>query len=591
MAGKDDVGEIDRVLRFLIKLLEPERRFFWMAAIYGVGVSLLTLAVPVSVQLLINTVANTTLVGPLVVLSLTLFSLLLFSGLLTALREHLLEIFGRRFHARMTAEIATRAIFAQDPFFADHARNDVFNRYFDIDTVQKALPKLLIGGFTVLLQAVSGFVLVSFYHPFFLAFNLLIISAASAIWLFWGRAGMRTAITLSHAKYDTARWLESIGASNGFYKSEHHVAYALDRSDAFSGRYVEASRGHFRRTFAQSLGFLLLYALASSALLALGGWLVIQNQLTLGQLVAAELVLSAIFVGLAGLGYYLNSFYDLFAGIEEISQFWDIGQEELDGGMTPPAQAGEVDFVQASTEARGRAALLDFSIPAGAKVLAAAADPALQSVVLRLVKRHMQPHSGFISFGGVDLGAIDGPWLRGHVVVLQRPTIVDCTIRDYLQLSAPDAPPTEYLRMLELVGLAEPIARLPEGLDTELTTTGWPLTMPEAILLKLAGAILGRPRVLVLSEIYDLVPEERLRLILSYVPQDITLIYFSNREGACGMKQFLWVDYLEQALFDRFEDFEHARRGAGQRRLPSGSRLLPPAASSGDTDSEPGSTP
>jgi putative ABC transport system ATP-binding protein len=541
-------------------------------------VSLLTLAVPVSVQLLINTVANTSLAGPLVVLSLTLFGLLLFSGLLTALREHLLEIFGRRFHARMTAEIATRAIFAQDPFFADNARNDVFNRYFDIDTVQKSVPTLLIGGFTVLLQAVSGFVLVSFYHPFFLAFNLIIISIGLTIWLVWGRAAMRSAIVRSHAKYNTARWLESIGASNGFYKSDRHVAYALDRSDAFTRAYVECSRVHFRRTFAQSLGFLLLYAAASSALLALGGWLVIQNQLTLGQLVAAELVLSAIFVGMASLGGYLRTFYDLFAGIEELSQFWDIGQEELDGGMTPPLQPGEIEFVQAGAVARGRPLTLDFSVPAGARVLAAAADPALQGVVLRLLKRHMQPSSGFVSLGGVDLGAIDGPFLRREIVVLQRPTIVDCTIRDYLQLSAPDAPPAEFLRVLEIVGLAEPIARLPEGLDTELTSTGWPLTMPEAILLKLAGAVLGRPRVLVLSEIYDLIPEARLELILSYCHRDSTVIYFSNRESGCGMKSFLWIDYDQQAMFDRFEDFAEARRGgAAQRQLPAGARLLPSA--------------
>mgnify|MGYP002654653969 CR=1 FL=1 len=74
-----------------------------------------------------------------------------------------------------------------------------------------------------------------------------------------------------------------------------------------------------------------MYAAASAALLGLGGWLVIENQLTLGQLVAAELVLSAAFLGVAQLGSYLGYFYDLFAAVEEISQFYDVEQEQPKG--------------------------------------------------------------------------------------------------------------------------------------------------------------------------------------------------------------------------------------------------------------------
>lgn len=561
MASARDDAEIRKVIRFLGVILGPERPFYTLAVIYGIGVSVLTLAVPVSVQMLINTVANTSLTGPLVVLSLSLLALLLISALLTALRQHLLEIFGRRFYARMVAEIATRTIFAQNPFFQDDKRADLFNRYFDITTVQKALPTLLISGFTLILQAASGFILVSFYHPFFLAFNLVIIGVAYALWIIWGRSAMGTGIQLSHAKYATAHWLESLGASNGFYKSDRHVAYALERSEERTANYIECSKQHFRRTFAQSVAFLLLYAVASSALLALGGWLVIQNQLTLGQLVAAELVLSAIFIGIAQFGYYLIVFYDLFAGVEELSHFYDVRQEGLDGGLFPPARASQLEFLQARCETRGRAVELHFELPDGVKVMAAAADGGLQALFTRLIKRHAEPASGLISFGGIDLAAIDGPWLRREVVVLQRPTIVDCRIRDYLQLSAPEASPAEYLLMLEHVGLSEVVSRLPEGLDTEVTATGWPLSVSEAILLKLAGAILGRPRCLILGEIYDLIPEERMAAVLAALPAETMVIYFSNRATPLGLNRFLWLDYHVQKLFDRFEDFDRARNG------------------------------
>ena len=156
-------------------ILKPERSFYYMAMIYGVGISLLSLATPISVQMLINTVANTGLTTPLFVLAGTLFVLLLVSGLLNALRIHLMEIFGRRFYARMVSEIALRTIYAQNPFFTDDGRSPLFNRYFDIIIVQKRLPLLLVGGFTLMLQAAVGFILVSLYHPLFLIFNIVVI--------------------------------------------------------------------------------------------------------------------------------------------------------------------------------------------------------------------------------------------------------------------------------------------------------------------------------------------------------------------------------------------------------------------------------
>ena len=105
----------------------------------------------------------------------------------------------------------------------------------------------------------------------------------------------------SHAKHETARWLESVGTSNGFYKHGGRLSAAMARSDAMTAAYLRAHRRHFRHTFAQTIGFLVVYAVASAALLAMGGWLILQGQLSLGQLVAAELVLSGAFYGISQL--------------------------------------------------------------------------------------------------------------------------------------------------------------------------------------------------------------------------------------------------------------------------------------------------
>ena len=86
-----ETSESTQFFRRFFEILRPERSFYWLAIVYGVGISLLSLATPISVQMLVNTVANTALTAPLVMLSLTLFGLLIIFGLLYALRIHLMR--------------------------------------------------------------------------------------------------------------------------------------------------------------------------------------------------------------------------------------------------------------------------------------------------------------------------------------------------------------------------------------------------------------------------------------------------------------------------------------------------------------------
>ncbi len=543
--------------RIFFRILAPERGFYWMATIYGAGISLLSLATPISVQMLINTVANTALATPLLVLSLTLFGLLMISGLLNALRIHLMELFGRRFYARLVSEIALRTVFAQNPYFEDTARGSLFNRYFDIVIVQKTVPYLLIGGFTVILQAGVGMVLVSLYHPLFLAFNLIIILLIWAIWLVWGGSAIRSGIELSHRKHETAAWLESIGTSNGFFKSERRVEYALQETDAYTGRYVNQHRRHFRRHFAQTLSFLTLYALASAVLLGLGGWLVIQGELTLGQLVAAELVLSAAFFGVSQLGSYLVYFYDLCASLEELSLFDDIELEAPDKSTVPLGTDASVEFAGVRGTGRCGSILFEFRIPAGSHLLADASDYSVQRFFTHLLKRLDRPEGGYVTLGGTDLQDLDVQRLRQDVFVIERPSLLPMTIREYLRLSSDEMAASRSLAVLERVGLKEVIARFPDGLDTPLSQSGWPLSLPEAMMLKLAAAIIARPRILILSQLYDMVDEDMMEAALAPFAKDpdTTLVYFTKRRSRLGFSRFLYLGDRQQFIHDRFEDF------------------------------------
>lgn len=546
-----------KFFRIFFDILKPEANFYWLAAVYGVGISLLSLATPISVQMLINTIANTALTAPLVVLSLTLFALLFFSTMLYALRVHLMELFARRFYARMVAEISLISVYAQNPFFGDVKKSALFNRYFDVVYVQTAIPILFIGGFTTLLQIAVGFVLVSLYHPYFLGFTLVMIALIWIVWIAWGTRALRTGVDLSHAKHKTAAWLQLIGSSNGFFKSQRRIDYALDKTDDFTKAYITDRRRHFRHLFSQTIAFLLMYAGASAALLGLGGWLVIQNQLTLGQLVAAELVLSAAFVGVSQLGSYLGYFYDLFAAVEEISHFYDVEQEQPKGADPFDGPDHTIVMKAVRGQARQEEAQFDLEIPSGAIIMAAASQHGVQRLFNNLLKRHVLPQGGYATLGGIDIMDIEPHHLRKHVHVLDRPTFVEMTIREYLALSCKDTASQRMVAALETVGLAGTIASFEKGLDTPIASTGYPLSAVELQQLKLANALLEQPRILVLSRLFDLLDPEPLQRAINELRSQAysTVICFSNRRIDLGFDRYLFLDAKEQRYFDNFDDF------------------------------------
>ncbi|MBB4660276.1 ABC transporter ATP-binding protein [Parvularcula dongshanensis] len=558
-----EIPSARRVLELVWQTLSPERRYLWLAVIYGVGISLLSLATPIAVQVLINTVAYTGLTTPLAVLTIALFGLLLTWALLNALRVHLVEIFARRFYARCVAAIALRTVYAKNPFFADEGQTALFNRYFDILGVQKAVPVLVIGGFTVLLQASVGFVLVSFYHPYFFVFVAVIVAAIWLIWLVWGASAIRTAVALSVSKHRTAAWIEGLGGSNGYFKSDRHVTFALHRTEEVTAAYVDAHKRHFRRHFAQTVSFLVLYAAANATLLGLGGWLVIQGQLTLGQLVAAELVLSAAFYGVAQLGTYLNYFYDLCAACEELSLFEAVDEEDFVSTLPPSRTSAELVFDSVRGDARGLPALLDFVIPSGTTVQAAASLHGTQRLFTNLLKRFEEPRGGTLTLGGDDITATEVHVLRREIVVLDRPSMVEMTIRQYLALSRDGVSSSDMLNAIRDVGLAGVIESLERGLDTSLSSTGWPLAVSEIMRLKLAAAILSKPLILILNQLYDTVPDHMLRRAIEALKQACggTVVVFTNRAHDLGADSYLYLEPERQRLYTDYAAFEEAQLG------------------------------
>lgn len=493
--------EFARVFR---RVLNPETPYYRIAILLSAFISLLTLAVPISIQMLIDQVANTALVQPVIILSATLFGLLALSGIFYAAREYVLELFERHLFARLASEITLKIVNTPPAFFDYARRDDLINRYFDIMTVKKSLPPLLVGLFSFLFQSGIGFAVTSLYHPIFLLFNVVLVASLATVWKVWGWRATEQAFMMSEAKYDTAAWIEGLAHNTEFFKAGPNGSDAIRKTNKLIDEHIDCMKSYFRVTFTQLILLLFLYALASAVLLGLGGWLVIEEQLSLGQLVAAELILSAIFASFVLLASYMKEYYGLCAAVEELDRIRQIPSRLPQGAEKTPKGGGAVLIENAFIAEPDFDLTMNFTMDAGQSVQVSKYSPIERRALTRLLKGHIQAVSGRVELDHVDVRDWHHQTLNGEVKVLDRPTLPQMPLGAYVQHGHPEIDRADVHKAIDVMGLTERVSSLPQGLETVISPSGWPLTIEETLRLKLSAAIVDGPRLLVLSDVYEI---------------------------------------------------------------------------------------
>ena len=490
-------------VRRLFGLLRAERQDVWVVVLYAMGVGLLALGTPIAVQALVNTVAFGTLVQPLFILVLLLFAGLLFAATLRALQTWVVEILQRRLFLRVVADLAYRLPRVRLSVFDHRHGPEIVNRFFDVFTVQKATASLLVDGVEDVLSAGGGLLLLAFYHPLLLAFDVVLISVIAFIFFGLGRGAIRSSIRESATKYKVASWLEEMVQHPVAMKLAGAPEFARHRVDALAGAYLIARRDHFRVVFRQIIGSLILQVVASTSLLGLGGWLVIHRQLTLGQLVASELVVAAVVVALTKMGKHLNNFYDLIAAVDKLGFLVDLPLERNEGRNRPPEsnlRGACMEFRNVSLAIEGHGAVLQnvsFRIDSGERIAVTGPSGGGKSMLVDAMFALRDPHHGLIEIDGCDIRELHLNNLRDRVALVKQAEIVEGSVADNLSMGRPWIGTEEEWKSLAAVGLHEERDRLPEGLSTRLVSGGSPLSTGQALRLTLARALAGRPAFLV----------------------------------------------------------------------------------------------
>jgi putative ABC transport system ATP-binding protein len=553
-----------RPLDRLWALLRDESTDLWAVFFYSAGIGLLTLVIPVAVQALVNTVAFGALLQPVVVLTILAFAFLVLQALINAYRVYAIEILQRRIFVRVAEDFSRRLLRARVAAFDGVHGPELVNRFFDVVTVQKSAALLLLDGLSLVMQTAVGMVLLAVYHPLLLAFDALMLTVIAVIIFGLGRGAVATSIAESKTKYAIAAWLEELASHRTAFKSDAAARFALSRADELANQYLDRRESHFRIILRQVGGALALQALASALLLGIGGFLVIERQLTLGQLVAAELIVTSALTGFSKFGQKFETFYDLLAALDKLGEVIDLPLERTEGertSSTGPAQL-TLHRISAVTSVHGEAfRSAELTIAAGERVVVSGAHPSVRAALIDLVLGLRDPQGGALLLDGTDYREIAVGALRDSVVAIRGDEVFSGTILENVIFGRTEGAPDDAREALRAVGLFDEFIDLPDGLQTRLQPGGLPLSPSQTVRLATARAISGRPRLIVVDDLSDRVEKRAVldtlmaRLSAPGVPW--TLICFGDASGT-------------QQYFDRELHWESGV--LIQQKLPGGPR-------------------
>ncbi len=497
-----------------MRLLKLDSSDIWTLAIFTVVVSFLDLATPLAVEQMVTTIGFASVIQPMIWIAVLLFAILTLSSVIKALQLFVVEILQRRMMVRIVGDLAERFPRLDRSSMDGIHGPELANRFFDVMTIQKATATLLIDVFALVIQSFAGLLLLAIYSPFLLVFDIVLIMLMTLILYTLGRGAVNTAIEESIIKYRIAHWLQDVIGNPNAFQVHGGSELSLDRANRLVVEYLNARRSHFVFVIRQSLFAMMLYAVSISTLLTLGGWLVMSNSLTIGQLVASVSVVAVVVGAFAKVGKSLELFYDLMAATQKVGHLIDLATVP----PTRPLAAGigpvEVRFRDLSVGiGHHHAKIPNFTVAPRQRVAITGEGRSGKTTLLETLAGLRIPKTGLAEIGGIDSRDVNRFADGSMVGFASDIEIFHGTITEAVTLNRLSIQQNDVREALQLVELWDEVLNFPSGPDTQLQTGGYPLSQSQSARLMIARAIVAKPRLLLIDGTLDrLPPEMRMRI-------------------------------------------------------------------------------
>ena len=488
------------------RMLRLERRDIWIVMIYSIVTSVLGLVVPLSSQAIVNAVALGVFSQQLIVLCVVVFLALTAMAFLDVLERHVIDMIQRRMFVSTAFDIVYRLPHLTNETMRRSYGPELVNRFFDVVTVQKSVAKFLLEGTNALLVVLTGLIVLGVYHPFFLVYDVVFLLFIPFLIFILGRGAVTTAVKTSKMKYMAAAWLEDVARNQLGFKLTRTSPFIFTRVDDISTGYVEARQKHFVIMARQIFGSYIFRGFATVGVLALGGILVIEQAISLGQLVAAEIIIIVVFGAMDKLITQFDSYYDMVAALNKISGLIDQPLEDVGGIHVPHYDNGAEVALHNLGFAYGHEAVLSdvsLSIARGERVSLVGSSGAGKSTIASVVLGLENPTHGSVEINGVDTRTADLRSLRKRVgYIFSENQIIPGTVLENITLGR-DVTSNDLQWALEMACLQDVIRVLPNGLHTMLSATGDNLALGIRRMILFTRMILDRPDLLLIDEGFE----------------------------------------------------------------------------------------
>jgi ABC-type bacteriocin/lantibiotic exporter with double-glycine peptidase domain len=308
----------------LSELLKLEKNDVSQLYIYALFSGLIGLSLPLGIQSVVTFIqAGQISTSWVVLVGLVILGVVL-SGVLQIMQLRITETIQQRIFTRYSFDFAYRFPRMHRLIIKDANPSELMNRFFDIISLQKGIAKVLLDFTSSSLQIIFSLLVLSFYHPFFIAFSLTLIVLLYLIFRPMIRLGFETSLEESKHKYRTAFWLQEIARADWTFRLTPQGNHSLKRLDSHTSEYINSREKHFTVLWKQYSWMIAIKAIIVAALLGLGGFLVIDQQMNLGQFVAAEVLILLLLTSVEKLIQLLESLYDVFTSLEKLGSLQDI---------------------------------------------------------------------------------------------------------------------------------------------------------------------------------------------------------------------------------------------------------------------------
>lgn len=507
-------------------LIFIDKQDIYQIILYSVIGGLISLSLPLGIQSIINFIQAGKISTSWIVLIFIVVIGVAFVGYLKIMQYRITENLQQKIFVRSSFEFAYRFPKVKFNELQNQYPPELANRFFDTLSVQKGFSKLLLEISGAALQIIFGILLLSLYHPFFIFFGFILLALLYLIFKINFKKGLETSLNESKYKYKVAHWIQEIARNHLSFKNNSIFNFSMKKNDILVNEYLKQRENHFQVLLKQFIQLTSFKVIITAGLLIIGGLLVINQKMNIGQFVAAEIIILSIITAVEKLFTGLELFYDVLTSLEKLGSVVDM---ELEEDFNNISTNYNVDGDELTIDADN----LTFSYPKSDKIILKNVNLSIKpkehtlilgengsgkSTLIRLLARLIEPTSGSIFINNTDYKKYSSEHYRSKIGIITADEMpFDGTILENIICNNPKIKMETVFNLIEKLKLTEAIKALPKGLDTPISSEGKQISSSTIQRIVLARCIVNQPKLLFLENPLDKSDEQTCREIIDYL--------------------------------------------------------------------------